>query len=188
MDFRTAMAKAQASRGTATQMPQYQCHKKVWALKIKEIIHKELPKWKDATCKGSFAFGSACGMCERCTWEREHGPEMRVCIVPEESHLAPVLVGREYLAKHKPQVGGYYVVYEDGYVSYSPAAAFESGYTILDNLQMARISYVTEDGLHHTDEIRLTAHPVVSVEHLRVGDVEITKKSTTLFTKTGSEK
>lgn len=32
-------------------------------------------------------------------------------------------------AKHKPQAGGYYVVYDDGYTSYSPAAAFESGYT-----------------------------------------------------------
>lgn len=31
--------------------------------------------------------------------------------------------------RHKPQVGGYYVVYEDGYTSYSPAEAFESGYT-----------------------------------------------------------
>jgi len=31
--------------------------------------------------------------------------------------------------KHQPHVGGYYVVYDDGYVSFSPAAAFESGYT-----------------------------------------------------------
>jgi hypothetical protein len=31
--------------------------------------------------------------------------------------------------KHKPEVGGYYVVYEDGYASYSPARAFEDGYT-----------------------------------------------------------
>ena len=28
-------------------------------------------------------------------------------------------------------VGGYYVVYEDGYKSFSPAGAFESGYTPL---------------------------------------------------------
>ena len=31
--------------------------------------------------------------------------------------------------KHKPQVGGYYVVYDDGYTSYSPSKAFEEGYT-----------------------------------------------------------
>lgn len=35
----------------------------------------------------------------------------------------------EWHAKHKPQVGGYYVLYDDGYTSYSPAAAFESGYS-----------------------------------------------------------
>jgi hypothetical protein len=29
-------------------------------------------------------------------------------------------------------VGGYYVRYEDGYESWSPAAAFEAGYTRLD--------------------------------------------------------
>ena len=38
-------------------------------------------------------------------------------------------VSSEYVAKHNPQVGGYYVVYEDGYESWSPADAFESGYT-----------------------------------------------------------
>ncbi|HEY1129166.1 MAG TPA: hypothetical protein VGF12_07165 [Roseateles sp.] len=32
-------------------------------------------------------------------------------------------------AKHRPEVGGYYVVYSDGYLSYSPAKAFEEGYT-----------------------------------------------------------
>ena len=31
--------------------------------------------------------------------------------------------------KHNPQLGGYYVVYEDGYTSFSPGDAFEAGYT-----------------------------------------------------------
>ena len=31
--------------------------------------------------------------------------------------------------KHDPQAGGYYVVYADGYQSFSPAQAFEEGYT-----------------------------------------------------------
>lgn len=35
----------------------------------------------------------------------------------------------DWHAKHKPQIGGYFVEYEDGYKSYSPAAPFESGYT-----------------------------------------------------------
>lgn len=33
--------------------------------------------------------------------------------------------------KHRPHVGGYYVLYEDGYKSFSPAGVFESGYTRL---------------------------------------------------------
>lgn len=33
--------------------------------------------------------------------------------------------------KHKPQVGGYYVVYADGYQSFSPAKAFEEGNTLI---------------------------------------------------------
>lgn len=38
-------------------------------------------------------------------------------------------VSMAFIEKHKPEVGGYLVEYEDGYRSYSPAAAFESGYT-----------------------------------------------------------
>lgn len=37
----------------------------------------------------------------------------------------------EWMQRHKPQVGGYYVVYDDGYTSFSPAKAFEDGYTRL---------------------------------------------------------
>ena len=35
-----------------------------------------------------------------------------------------------YVDKHHPQVGGYYVRYQDGYSSWSPTEAFESGYTL----------------------------------------------------------
>ena len=31
----------------------------------------------------------------------------------------------------RAQIGGYLVRYEDGYISYSPAKAFEEGYTLL---------------------------------------------------------
>lgn len=40
-----------------------------------------------------------------------------------------VEVSAEYVQKHNPQVGGYYVRYPDGYESWSPAASFEEGYT-----------------------------------------------------------
>lgn len=80
-------------------MPKYQCHKKVWALKIKTID----------------------GL--------NQDPIINVTITPEEKTYAPFQVNYGYIDKHKPEVGGYYVVYEDGYESFSPAEAFESGYT-----------------------------------------------------------
>ena len=42
---------------------------------------------------------------------------------------APRLMERVWLDKHNPEVGGYLVVYKDGYISFSPAEAFEDGYT-----------------------------------------------------------
>lgn len=48
-----------------------------------------------------------------------------------ESGLPSVTVSSAYCAKHQPQVGGYYVLYEDGYESYSPADAFDKGYSRL---------------------------------------------------------
>lgn len=42
---------------------------------------------------------------------------------------ASKLMPRAWLDKHNPVVGGYYVVYKDGYESFSPAQAFEEGYT-----------------------------------------------------------
>lgn len=49
-------------------------------------------------------------------------------LVPSEEGFALLWVPIEYLQKHNPQPGGYYVVYQDGYKSYSPAEAFEAGY------------------------------------------------------------
>jgi hypothetical protein len=86
----------------ATEMPRYQCHKKVWALKIAQIIDP--------------------------TEERNQSDGSRV-LVPAEAGYAPFRVPHEYVHKHNPHVGGYYVVYDDGYKSFSPASAFETGYT-----------------------------------------------------------
>lgn len=50
-------------------------------------------------------------------------------ITPEDEGYAPFNVDLEYMIKHAPKVGGYYVVYEDGYKSFSPAKVLEEGYT-----------------------------------------------------------
>lgn len=37
-------------------------------------------------------------------------------------------VDQTWIDHHKPLIGGYLVVYADGYTSFSPAEAFETGY------------------------------------------------------------
>lgn len=46
----------------------------------------------------------------------------------------------DWHAKHTPHVGGYFVLYEDGYQSFSPAKAFEEGYTRFDGSEPAPIT------------------------------------------------
>ena len=45
----------------------------------------------------------------------------------EDDHQ--IRVSNGFMIKHRPQVGGYYVIYTGGYKSYSPACVFEEGYT-----------------------------------------------------------
>jgi hypothetical protein len=52
-------------------------------------------------------------------------------LVPENEAFAEFFVTDEYIAKHHPEAGGYWVRYEDGYQSYSPAQAFEKGYALV---------------------------------------------------------
>jgi hypothetical protein len=42
-----------------------------------------------------------------------------------------VEVDPNWVTDKRAQVGGYYVVYEDGYASFSPAKTFEDGYTLI---------------------------------------------------------
>jgi len=77
----------------AREMPRYQSHKKVWALKIASVNGHRL----------TFA----------------------------DEGYAPLLVDAPMFARYTPVPGDYYVVYDDGYKSISPAKAFEEGYTRL---------------------------------------------------------
>lgn len=89
------------------EMPRYKCRKEVHALKIARI-----------------------------TTDADQGPDDEsmgpgALLWPAEEGYAPFYVDPEYIERHRPRVGGYYVVYEDGYKSFSPGAAFEDGYTRL---------------------------------------------------------
>lgn len=89
------------------ELPKYRSHKEVWALKIAHI--EPLPNPDTSGNSAAASYGAV--------------------ITPEEDGFAPFEVSAEYVMKHKPAVGGYYVVYEGGYESWSPGKAFESGYT-----------------------------------------------------------
>lgn len=93
--------------GAQSEMPRYRCHKEVHALKIERIQFDA----DTARVEGRDTDGSA-----------------RLFVEPP---YAPIRVDSAYVRKHSPQAGGYYVVYEDGYKSFSPAGPFESGYTRL---------------------------------------------------------
>ncbi len=47
---------------------------------------------------------------------------------PELRHFATIFQTPDWIARHRPEAGGYYVTYPDGYASYSPAEAFEAAY------------------------------------------------------------
>jgi len=81
------------------EMPEYVCHKRVKALKIASIEGLE---------NGALR------------------------ITPVEDGYAPFEVESKYIPLHdpaRPQIGWYFVVYDNGYKSFSPADAFENGYT-----------------------------------------------------------
>jgi hypothetical protein len=87
------------SKRELPELPAYECHKKVKAAKIVSVN----PSGCDSKpCKMTVEVDGA-----------EHELDVQVA----------------YMLKHQPQAGGYFVVYQDGYESYSPASAFENGYT-----------------------------------------------------------
>lgn len=91
------------------EMPRYKCHKEVWALKIAKL--------------------------EPATGDVPSGPNEEtdggMIMTPADDGYAPLKLDADFVFKHRPKVGGYYVVYKDGYKSFSPADAFEDGYTKL---------------------------------------------------------
>lgn len=43
-----------------------------------------------------------------------------------------ISVSKKWIEKHNPEIGGYYVQYEDDYSSYSPAGVFDKGYDLIE--------------------------------------------------------
>lgn len=86
---------------TVAMLPQYKSHKIVRAAKI-VAVDTEPP-----------------------------GPGLVASLILDVEGVAPVGVDAFWIQSKKPERGGYLVVYDDGYMSWSPAKAFEDGYTAL---------------------------------------------------------
>jgi len=58
-------------------------------------------------------------------------PNNSVDLFFEDERYSPINLEEPWNDHHEPKVGGYYVVYEDGYASFSPGEAFEKGYALI---------------------------------------------------------
>jgi hypothetical protein len=122
-------------------LPLYRCHKKVRAAKI---VGGVIP---DTPC--AFPVGdTTCGYNSMNHKFPDHATLSLHKFTPPEGSpdglvVFPTLylgghgcagesigVSPDYIRKHNPQPGGYFVVYDDGYQSFSPAEAFEEGYRL----------------------------------------------------------
>lgn len=104
-------------------LPTYTCHKEVQAVKITKIVYHA-----DTVDENTETDGSAIIHAERCT---------------------PFSVDADYIRKHNPQVGGYFVVYKDGYKSFSPAEAFEEGYALKEVVRKSEAEKAEEKTLYN---------------------------------------
>ena len=77
-----------------------------------------------------------------------------------------VYVNDEYVKKHNPQIGGYYVRYADGYESFSPAEAFEEGYVPL-------VAAGIDTGKKTANQVAKDQMPVICVDKDRLKTILI---------------
>lgn len=93
---------------THTQLPLYKCHKEVRAAKISGISPRQ-------------GIGT----------DKEYNTLYLENPYRNGQNMAMQDVSPEWMVRFKPEVGGYFVQYNDGYTSFSPAKAFEEGYTLV---------------------------------------------------------
>lgn len=101
---------------TQRQMPVYKSHKTVWALKIAAIE------------------------------DPNHATDGSRLLSFVEPGYAPICVTGDYMSKHQPHEGGYYVVYKGGYTSFCPAKEFEEGNTLVKDPQIVSTEPFLADG------------------------------------------
>ena len=58
-----------------------------------------------------------------------------------DAGYAPIMCDAPMFSRYTPVAGDFYVVYDDGYKSFSPAKAFREGYTRIDKAAEARRAF-----------------------------------------------
>jgi len=101
---------------TRAQLATYVSHKTVRAAKIRAV---------------TFGYDS----------KRDRGTTL---LIPEDANLEPIEVTQEYVSKHDPHAPGYFVLYADGYESWSPVEAFENGYEQTEGSKVQDIAALAE--------------------------------------------
>lgn len=70
--------------------------------------------------------------CHKEVWALEIAKVEGLTLTPTDLDYPPFDVHPEYLNKHEVVLPGYYVVYADGYASFSPKDVFDAGYTLIE--------------------------------------------------------
>jgi len=122
--------KKQFAPKAEVEMPLYERHKRVHALKIAHVEHLRTDTTTD------------------------ENPIVRIHFV--ELGFAPIEMNLR--GKPTPDVGWYYVVYEDGYKSFSPAKAFDEGYTFVGPKQRPTIAQLKEILNKAEEDTPITIH------------------------------
>ena len=93
----------QIDNSVQVQLPRWKCHKEVYADRIREIQEMDANSERASHDDSGLRWILDCA--------------------------AFIVVTNDLIARGQPQVGDYFVQYDDGYLSWSPAKPFEDGYT-----------------------------------------------------------
>jgi len=105
-------------------IPRYTCYKQVSAFQIARI-HAQEKGTADGT-KADPRYIGGLLVAQKTEY-----------VLTDSTGKFTAVVSDAFYSKHEPEIGGYFVRYDDNYESFSPAAAFEGGY---------KLNAVSEDG------------------------------------------
>lgn len=98
-------------------LPRWKCHKVVEAFKIDNVEPLLVRPGSDDTCEAAILYGFG------------YEAKVKNGYLKRNAKFGMTAIILDSL------IGGYYVRYEDGYESFSPADIFESGYTRIENIE-----------------------------------------------------